>query len=255
MKRLNFYEKFFQEYTAAFKGTAEQVHGFAIKKRHTMDVYRHAERIAGSLQPDNDDYCAAMVAALFHDIGRFEQFKHYGTYVDRDSLNHASHGVRVLKELELLDDFSRAQKKNILAAIACHNCPILPERLPEKAALYCRIVRDADKLDIFRVVIEVYESGKHDPVILLNLDNCDTITPDIYQSVLDGKVVPYHKMKTTADFKMVQLGWFSELYFSESYRIAREKQYAEKIINSLPDTPEVKRVERQVLNIIGKKAA
>ena len=80
-----------------------------------MDVYRHAERIAGSLQLDNDDYCAAMVAALFHDIGRFEQFKHYGTYVDRDSLNHASHGVRVLKELELLDDFSRAQKKNILA--------------------------------------------------------------------------------------------------------------------------------------------
>lgn len=254
MKRLNYYEKFFQKYTAVFCGSDEQIHGFSIKKRHTMEVYHHAERIASSLKLDNDDFSAAMVSALFHDIGRFEQFKHFGTYVDRDSVNHASHGVRVLKELGLLDDFTPDQKKNILSAIACHNCPVLPERLPEKAALYCRIVRDADKLDIFRVVIEVYESGKYDPVILLNLEESDAITPSIGSSVLNRKVVPYHKMRTTADFKMVQLGWFSELSFPESYRIAREQQFAEKILRSLPDTPEVRKAEKQVMDTISRMA-
>lgn len=255
MKRLEFYENFFKEYTAGFdKGTDKQIRGFAIKKLHTMEVYRQAGRIARSLKLNNEDYCAALVAALFHDIGRFEQFKHFGTYVDRDSVNHASRGVRVLKELDLLNDFTPEQKKHILVAVACHNCPFLPERLPELAALYCRIVRDADKLDIFRVVIEVYESRKYDPVILLNLADSDAITPSVGEAVLNRKVVTYHRMRTTADFKMVQLGWFSELSFTESFRIVREEQFAERIITSLPAIPVVKEAGKQVLGIIERKS-
>jgi putative nucleotidyltransferase with HDIG domain len=45
----------------------------------------------------------AETIALFHDIGRFEQFKTYGTFDDRASENHATIGLKVLKATDILN--------------------------------------------------------------------------------------------------------------------------------------------------------
>jgi putative nucleotidyltransferase with HDIG domain len=247
MQRLGFFEDFFEKYTAGFDTGSDEVRrGIEIKRFHSLEVYKFARRICDSLNLSKADYLAAMTVALFHDIGRFEQFKHFKTYVDRDSVNHAAWGVKVLRELGILNDFKPETRKDILVAIACHNKPHIPELLSTKAAQYCRIARDADKLDIFRVVIEVYESNIHDPVIMLDLEDSDSITPEVAEAVITGEKILYHKMKTTADFKMVQLGWFDELCFPESLRIAAEKEFAKKIIEALPDAPLVRCMQQKI---------
>ena len=42
------------------------------------------------------DLLLAKTAALFHDIGRFPQWKHYSTFVDSVSEDHALLGLEVL---------------------------------------------------------------------------------------------------------------------------------------------------------------
>ncbi len=247
MRQLEFFEAFFDEYTTGFEDQSEELRrGFAIKKFHSLEVYKFAKRICVSLDLSEADYLAAMTSALFHDIGRFEQFKHFKTYVDLDSVNHAARGVRVLRELDILKDFQPESRKDILAAVACHSKPYLPERLSEKATLYCQIARDADKLDIFRVVIEVYEAEVNDPVIMLDLKDSDDISPEVAEIVVNGGIVPYPKMRTTADFKMLQLGWFDELIYPESLRIALENDFANRILKVLPDTAPVRVVRKRI---------
>ncbi len=53
------------------------------------------------LQPS--DLYLAEVMALFHDIGRFEQYACYHTFADRHSVNHTELGVEVLQRENLLD--------------------------------------------------------------------------------------------------------------------------------------------------------
>ncbi len=247
MRQLEFFEAFFDEYTTGFEDQSEELRrGFAIKKIHSLEVYKFAKRICVSLELSEADYLAAMTSALFHDIGRFEQFKHFKTYVDRDSVNHAAKGVRVLRELGILNDFPPEARRDILAAIACHSKPYLPERLSQKATLYCQIARDADKLDIFRVVIEVYEAEVNDPVIMLNLKESNDLSPEIAAIVVNGGRVPYIQMRTTADFKMLQLGWFDELVYPESLKIALENNFANRILKVLPDTAPVREVKKRI---------
>ena len=40
----------------------------------------------------------AEAVALLHDVGRFEQYKRYGTFNDRKSVNHAALGVEIMKK-------------------------------------------------------------------------------------------------------------------------------------------------------------
>ena len=247
MKQLEYFENFFDEYTTSFDIGSDKVRsGIQTKKLHSMEVYKFARRICDSLKLNEADYIGSMTAALFHDIGRFEQFKQYKTYIDRDSVNHATRGVKVLRKLDVLKDFDTETRKDILCAVACHNKPHLPEHLSERATLFCNIARDADKLDIFRVVIEVYESGIHDPVILLNLEETDVLSPEVVERVVAGDIVLYNKMKTTADFKMVQLGWFDELCFSKSLRIARSEGFADSILSSMPDSLPIQQMRQKI---------
>ncbi|MFT7795861.1 UNVERIFIED_CONTAM: hypothetical protein ODY05_22685, partial [Salmonella enterica subsp. enterica serovar Enteritidis] len=70
---------------------------------------------------DPDLAQAARIAAVFHDIGRFEQLRRYGTFFDAKSADHAALSVQVLEETAMLQDVEKAWRQRILTAIAQHN--------------------------------------------------------------------------------------------------------------------------------------
>ena len=51
----------------------------------------------------------AEIMALFHDIGRFEQYKQYRTFSDYRSEDHAALGVKVIKANRILNGFEPAE--------------------------------------------------------------------------------------------------------------------------------------------------
>ncbi len=151
----------FKDYISNYDCNNPQV---KFKIEHT---YRVAElsRIIGSsvngIPAEYSDLC--WLIGLLHDIGRFEQLKLYGIFSDSQSVDHAELGADILFKDGVIERFLQnmitamtlEQEKSVIElAIRNHNKYKIPEGLDEKQSFFCNIIRDADKIDIFRVVCE-----------------------------------------------------------------------------------------------------
>ncbi len=149
--------KVFKEYTDAYDSTDTKVW---LKIEHSYKVCDLAAVIASSIGVCDKDVELAWFMGLMHDIGRFEQIKRYGTFLDAQSIDHAELSADILFKEGIIERFdindlpydgmSLTEK-----AIRLHNKLILPEDLAERERLFCDILRDADKIDIFRVLAEI----------------------------------------------------------------------------------------------------
>jgi len=152
---------FFRSYAASFYSDDGEVHtNITLKENHTFRVCKHARDIGQSVPLDGHGISIACIAALLHDIGRFEQYSRYRTFSDARSENHASMALRIIEEKNLLSLLSDADRQCIMKAVACHNMQDIPSGLDERTHLHTTILRDADKLDIIPLVIE-YLSERH----------------------------------------------------------------------------------------------
>ena len=126
-----------------------------LKIVHTYKVVEVAKEIAEELHVSEEDSGLAQLIALLHDIGRFEQIRRYGDFRDHLTVDHAKLGADLLEE-GLLKDFidDRQYDDIILKAIRMHNRYCIDETLDERTLLHAKIIRDADKTDIFRVRVE-----------------------------------------------------------------------------------------------------
>ena len=151
----------FAEYTSKYNASDPKI---KLKIDHTYRVAALAERIAKTVTDVSIDADLAWTMGMLHDIGRFEQVKRYGTFVDSESIDHAALGISILFDEGLLDsfgDFPEKERELIRISIANHNKFRIPEGMDDLTTAYCNILRDADKIDILRV-------------------NCDTPLEDIY---------------------------------------------------------------------------
>ena len=144
-------KKAFNEYVKKYDPNDPQIY---LKIKHIETVVSVAKEVAESLNLDEENVKLAELIALLHDIGRFEQVKRYHTFMDKDSINHAEFGVNLLKE-GLIREFINDDKYDtiILNAILNHNKNKIDENLDEHTKLHCRIVRDADKVDIYNILL------------------------------------------------------------------------------------------------------
>ena len=68
------------------------------------------------------------MAALLHDIGRFEQYRRYRTFADSRSENHASLGVKIIKQENLLQGCTAVAADTIIRTVGCHNRLDIPSQ-------------------------------------------------------------------------------------------------------------------------------
>jgi HD superfamily phosphohydrolase YqeK len=207
---------------------------YALKIEHSLRVTEHCVALGKSLNFDGGDLFLAEAVGLCHDIGRFEQFRRWHTFMDGKSENHARLGVRVLKENNALSMVEEEERQLILTAVSCHNMLSVPADLSPREDTFCRLIRDADKIDIMRVVSDYYESGKKSPFIELNLPDEPGWTEAILDDLFHCRLVDMRKMRTLNDFKLLQLGWSCDLNFPYTARVICEEGYLKKIRKSLP---------------------
>ena len=128
----------FAAYVRTFRSDNPEIQrNMDLKQAHTLRVCQEILQLGEQLDLQPSDLYLAEVMALFHDIGRFEQYTRYQTFVDRHSVNHAELGVQVLQRENLLDLLDPAAQDLILRTISYHNRARVPlDETPECLFLY-----------------------------------------------------------------------------------------------------------------------
>ncbi|MEI8202618.1 MAG: HD domain-containing protein [Bacteroidota bacterium] len=245
----------FDTYTGGFiHNNPSLPDGYALKIKHTQMVCKEMESLGKSLLLDANQLRLAHMIALFHDIGRFEQYKKYQSFSDKHTENHALLGVKVLKENKVLDHLHPDAKAIVFKAIQLHNVKALPSMRNKTLAFYAKMIRDADKLDIFPLTVNHYQNtSERNPAIELGLSNTSNFSEDICHQILEGVSVDYGSMKSLNDFKLVQLGWVFDINFNYSLLKILNCGYIESIAVTLPNEPLINKVILHIHKYISER--
>ncbi len=239
-------EKFqeFEKYANKFDMNEE-----AIKRKfdHSYRVAKYANEIAKSMNLNESDVYLATLIGLLHDIGRFNQWKIYKTYVDGDSYDHALLGVEVLKENNFIKKFEKdtVNQEIILKAIYYHNKLAIDENLDERTKLHAKIIRDADKLDI--MMTQGTEVIKSDYLV----------GEELIKSIKEHRQCRNQYVQTKIDHVARMLCFIFDLNFKYSLKFVKEQNFIEnklKIMKDyLPDGVDEKSLKEEFYNYINKK--
>lgn len=273
-------KKTFQEYTDRYDSTNPKI---KLKIDHTYRVADLCEQIAQSLELSAAEVDLAWLSGMLHDVGRFEQLRRYNTFSDAQSIDHARFAVELLYDEGLIADyvpeisttelvsdartwrsmggvneFPTAQSEDmplsdilqtLRIAIGEHSAYRIQKGLDERTRMFCQILRDADKVDIFRVICdtpmeEVYGFQTKDIL-------CSAITPEVMQAFYEHHAVLRKLKKCPADYIVAHGSLTFELVYPESLRIAKEQGYLKQMMSfqsENPDTAEIFEDLRKDLN-------
>ena len=217
-------KKQFKKYIQNYNPEDEQI---KIKITHIERVAINSRKIAEGLKLNSEDIELAELIGLLHDIGRFEQIRIYHTFLDKDSINHGELGVHILFEQGLIRKFVQDNKYDsiIKTAILNHNKAKIEENLTEQELLHSKIIRDADKTDIYYVLRDGDIKaiwGKED-------FSDDKISDKIYQQFLEDKVLNYKDVKTSADLLLCYFAYVYDLNFKEAIKIIKDNKYIDQL--------------------------
>lgn len=252
----------FEGYTAAFLDFAEShetsekdvYSAVRLKIGHSLRVFENARTIIEHNEIESQLGETALLAALFHDIGRFPQYKKYKTFNDRKSVNHGHLGVKVLKEQKILRELPDKYQRQILSAIALHNKNEIPGHVSPQLQVICNVVRDSDKLDIFKVMLEHFAGGDNDSTVALEaMVHPDNYTQQMYDNVLYGRPCLYKDIYWTNDFKLILANWSYHLHFPISYRLFHDSGLFDEIFEHLPQKTEFEVLKKKLLTVIEQK--
>lgn len=237
------FKKWFFDYSVSFYTDDEEDRkNIILKERHTADVCENMKIIAGALSLNENDAMLAETIALFHDTGRFPQYRKYKTFNDSASTNHAALGAKVLAENNVLGGLEKREQEIISRAVVLHNVFTIPDGRGEDNALFVKMIRDADKLDIWRVFTEYYKTppAQRPSAAGLGLPDIPEYSPLILSNLRRLRMSRLSDLRTLNDFRLLQLSWIYDLNFPVSFRIVLERDYIRGIAAPLPDTDEIK---------------
>ncbi len=234
----NLKDKFIAYADGFLTGDQEEKLMITLKRDHCFNVAEVALELMRSLTSDRNDLQLAEIAGLLHDIGRFVQYRKYRTFSDAKSENHSVLGVQVIYELKLLSHLPEDEQRLICDSILYHNRAAIPAELKSRERLFAEVLRDADKIDIYRVVLDYYENPSILDSVTLELPDTPEITPEVIAALQAKKPVPMTSLRTINDFKICQLAWIHDLNIKRSRQYFRERRYLERMCAQLPDFPE-----------------
>ncbi|MDQ1252158.1 MAG: hypothetical protein QG646_1273 [Euryarchaeota archaeon] len=248
---LDFFKNWFSEYVDQFSDSDDFTQDNINRKiEHTERVCENILLLAKSEKIGEDGYRLAETIALFHDLGRFEQFIRYKTFVDSESEDHALLGVKILERKGVLSRLPQREQFLILKAVEYHSCLEIPEysKSSEELLFYLKLIRDADKLDILRAMSESINEGEigRNPAFELYLPDTAGCSETIIQDILNKKMAKIKDVKNINDLKLLRLSWLFDLNFPTSFAIFKEHEYLNTVISSLAESEGVNIIRNQL---------
>ena len=228
-------DKVFKEYVSNF-----DLNDIAIKRKydHTLRVKNNCQKLALSLNLNEEDTKLLILIGYLHDIGRFLQRKRYHSYIDSKTVDHADLGVNILFKDNLIRKFIDDNKYDniIYKAVKYHNKMNLNYELTSKEKLFCKAIRDADKLDIFYVA--TYDNNIKDFYALPYIEGAK-LNNKVKEDFDNHRLVDIRNRKTAIDKLANILAFIYDLNLEESKKIIT-KDTIDNVINTFIKTFNVK---------------
>jgi len=215
--------------------------GVGLKVTHSIRVARFCAAIGADLGLTAERLRLARTIGLLHDVARFEQLIRYDTFVDRVSVDHGDLGADILREEPLVNALAVDDRTILLHAVRHHNDAAIPGANDEGVSYYLKLVRDADKLDIYRVLCSIWlKPNPSEPASgALNLEAGSQVSPEIATAIQAHRLAPMGAVRTRADLLLVRLAWVFDLNFPPTCKCLARLGYLPRLMQALPDTREI----------------
>lgn len=219
-------EKTFDEYVEKYDLQNGKI---KLKVDHIKRVAKNSKKIATDLLLSKEDIQLAELIGWLHDIGRFEQVKRYNTFIDKISINHGELGVQILFGDGLIRKFIQDSQYDeiIKKAILLHNTQKIPEGLSTKEDIQARIIRDADKIDIYYVLTTDTMENIYGVQTMEN----DMIKDEIMWQAQQKHYIDYSLRESPAEILLSHLIYVYDINYIGSLKLIKENGYITKLSN------------------------
>ena len=247
---------FFEEYTSSMMKHKDVniADVLMLKKEHSLRVAQLAKQIATELQLDEATRDLIELIGLIHDLGRFPQFDKYRSFDDVKTEDHAQMGIAIIKEQSFFARMGEEMQKIVLDVVGSHN-RLKIELKDNQSILLCRILRDADKLDIWEISITHLKRNGSVALSALSWDlpSAPSVSPAVIKAVKAGKPIMKVDLHSINDYKLYLMTMVFDLNFKPSFNILNTRQLIRNIYETLPKRDDVIDIYRQIRLYIENK--
>lgn len=228
------------------------------KYDHTFDVIKATVDIIHNMkyriEVINDPWnpFQAVTIAALHDLGRFQEARHLGTY-NRAVTGYPHAEVGVDYVYDVFNKFGMFHETFFIAgidgnivrnAVLNHDKRELVEDEP-----YLKLIRDADQLANLRHIKEQLK-----PPAPTEDGSEYLLTPEVVADLKAGKLVDGKNVHTFADSIIYQLAWLSGINFEATKRIVKRENIIKQLLDLLIMSDEIKQdIITSFLNIWDKR--
>lgn len=227
----------FNKYTSNYDKKISEI---SMKYNHSFAVMDLMGELAFRLNLDKEKIEIARVIGLLHDIGRFEQFREFNSFNDKN-IDHAEIGADYLFKDGHIRDFIDTNKydKIIECAIRNHNKREISSDLSGDELLFTKMIRDMDKIDIY----------KQDAINGSFQFNASEVTPEVLVDLKEEKNIDIKKRKTKTDATLIVLSFIFDINFNESFDILVETDNFDLFLSTVEVSEDSENLFRKVKEI------
>ncbi|MCF7974548.1 MAG: HD domain-containing protein [Phycisphaerae bacterium] len=246
----------FENYTHSFSENDGLHRLLQLKVDHSRRVAQDARALAVDLGWSADDCHLAEALGWLHDIGRFSQYQEFRTFHDARSINHGERGAEILEQTSLLSEIPMRERLCLLQGVRWHNARDLPDDLDDGVRPWVKLIRDADKLDIFHVVSrEIREDGFQSMSEMFPHVQLDgPVNPAVIQDIQMQRSSSFEQIKSLNDFYIMQLSWIYDISYAPTLRRIVQRQILSDLTDRLPrDHEAVEALVKEVEAFVGSR--
>ena len=234
---MDYFDNYVKEYRKLDK-SAEYKYYHSYRVMHNMEI------IGKSLNLTKEDIELAKTIGLLHDIGKIKKDdKKYNN--DHD---HGDYGADLLLKQGLMKKFNITKEDSQLVykAIKNHSKFSIEKGLNERELLFCKMIRDADKIDILNAL---GNSSIKDKLLQDNSKVNEKIKTIIRnKKVVDKKYIINKNDNLAAVFSLIY-----DLNFAISYKIIYQEKYLDKIYQRIIDKENFKEILDDTSNYLKER--
>ena len=232
--------KIFEQYVRKY-----DMNNINIKARyfHSLKVMEIAKELASGLGIFSEEEIAVCeLIGLFHEIGNFSKAPNY--HIDEDDDDSYDRTINVLFNKKLIREISKETKYDdiIKKAIYAYDKNGFPSDIDDKFKHICAIIKDAHKIDSFRLFVNY-------PYVDTRINSYPN--NHVYEDFKKFKTISSKVSDNSSDSVLVVLSNMYSFNYKYSYYLLRQNDYITKILDSLTfENKEIETFFRQVMVVL-----
>lgn len=211
---------------------------------HSLKVMEMCKELASGLDILNEeDVAVCELLGLFHEIGSFSKTPDF--HIDDEVEDYYDKTIDILFNKKLIREISPDNKydNTIKLALFAYNKEGFPSDITAKEKYIIAILKDAHKLDSFRV----FESS---PYVDTRIKSYPSNL--VYEDFKKYKTISPKMSDNSADSVLVVLSNMYSFSYRYSYYVLKQNKYIEKIIDNLTfDSQDFEKFFRAIMVVLG----